>query len=319
MRNVHSHRYSILFFSLLTACQMSKKPDQDNASETMIVGGLEFSSVPAVGVLAGKEVRCTGTLITPTKVVTAAHCLNRVASPEELSFSIGKDAGRPQSSFKVKAMSAHPHYRARGSFNDIALIELAEPAPASIKPLTLLQEGDSSWEKKDLFVIGYGYSDGLGQKGSGIKRAVWLPISALSPHKILSNPKDGKSTCQGDSGGPAFVKASGVPEGFALAGITIAGSDTRCKGNSIFLRIDAYRAFIEDGKSEAPGPAPDPCAVLGESQLACSSDGSTPSPETGRYRLSCRLDPWETRLLVEDCQAQGSDQICRAGSCQKAE
>lgn len=306
--------WSLALIAILSACQSSKKESAENDSDPFIVGGLDFSSVPAVGVLTGKKVRCTGTLVSPVKVVTAAHCLKQVESPEELSFSIGPNVSKPQTTLRVKAMSAHPHFKSRGSFNDIATLELAEPAPASVKPLNMVAAGDSSWQAKQrIFVIGYGYSDGLAQKGSGVKRAVWMPITELSPLKILSDPKDGKSTCQGDSGGPAFVQASGAPEGFALVGVTIAGSDSRCKGSSIFLRVDAYRAFIDEGRPE-PGPTEDPCAALGESSFACSEDGVTPSAGEGRYALSCSHDPWNMRLVVKDCESEGK---CRRGRCEK--
>jgi hypothetical protein len=279
-----------------------------------IVGGNEFSSLPAIGVLQSKTMRCTATLISPQRILTAAHCLTRITSPKELTFSIGPSASKPLSSYSVKAMQMHPHYQRKYAIHDIAVADLIEPVPATIQPLHLWPDANGVWQDQRLFVVGYGYSDGLAQKGSGVKRAVWLPVTELASLKILSDPRDGRSTCQGDSGGPALIKGRrGEPE-FWVVGVTSAGGDTSCQSTSIFTRTEPYRAFVTGEPGKDPGPLPDPCALLEGATTRCSEDGERPSV-SGRYQLSCRVDPWLSRLSRENCQARGAGQWCKEGRC----
>lgn len=306
-------KWIIIWGALGLGCQHKKESlGEDSAGK--IVGGNEFSSLPAIGVLRSKTMRCTATLINSQRILTAAHCLARINSPEELTFSIGPSASKPQSTYAVKAMQSHPHYQRRYTIHDIAIAELVEPVPASIQPIPLWPEANGTWKDQRLFVVGYGYSDGLGQKGSGVKRAVWLPVTEVANFKILSDPKDGRSTCQGDSGGPALLKGkAGGPE-FWIVGVTSAGGDTSCQSSSIFTRVEPYRAFVSGEPGSDPGPLPDPCAVLEGAQYRCSEDGEQAS-EAGRYRLSCHVDPWLSSLKREDCQSRGTGHWCKGGTC----
>ena len=152
---------------------------------------------PEVGIVRFNGSYCTGTLIGPRTVLTAAHCVkfkSRSVKPTEPAlgaFSVDYRDGRRRAyefrAFRSDASVLEVHF-------DLAVVQLDVPVPADVAtPATIA----TSWPDERLTVYGYGrYGAGCKQSDDRLaKRKTTVPSSF---------PFVKATTCPGDSGGPYF-------------------------------------------------------------------------------------------------------------------
>lgn len=236
---------------MLACAPDSSIPESDEETEEIrddIVGGQATSDFAAVGALTRfGGTHCTGTLIGPRKVVTAAHCVKGV-SASSLKFVLGPSLSSAQHVLNVASVQAHPNYNANQLTNDIGIVTLSQDAP--VAPMGVLPAMDASWVGRELIFVGYGNSNGVSQTGAGTKRMVRMNITQVSS-TTFRYQQPGKNTCNGDSGGPAFADVNGQR---LVAGVTSWG-DANCTQFGVDTRTDTYKTFLGVGTT----PPADPC------------------------------------------------------------
>ena len=226
---------------------IAQQEEAVESSKERIVGGQATSAVPAVGALTRfGGTHCTGTLVGPRTVLTAAHCVVGV-SASSLRFVIGSRVSQPEHVLSVASVTPHPAYNDFQLTNDIGVVTLAQDAP--VAPMGILPSMDASWVGRELIFVGYGFSNGINQTGIGTKRFVQMDIASVSS-TTFSYQDQGKNTCNGDSGGPAFAQVGGE---LLVAGVTSYG-DQFCTQFGVDTRVDVYADFL--GLNAAPA---DPC------------------------------------------------------------
>lgn len=102
----------------------------------------------AVGKLTlANRAMCTGALIAPDMVLTAAHCLydpynGRAIKPRKIQFEAGLSGGKAKATRRIAEAVVHPNYHHnRGGANDasvdVAILKLASPiAESMIQPFS---------------------------------------------------------------------------------------------------------------------------------------------------------------------------------------
>lgn len=252
-----------------------------------IVGGEMSRSFAATGMLVSSGL-CTGTLVAPDLVLTAAHCVERGIGG--MQFMLGADLYTPTHTRPVVAAVMHPAYvpppGGMGTLeqfaNDVALVRLGTPIH-DVQPVVLHSGNASELLGRPAVFVGYGsIADVMGAgNGSGVRRETTLAFTNLHWSFLLwQNPVTG--ACRGDSGGPAFVEVNG---GWVQVGITSNGPNG-C-GSGAHQRVDTARSFLEaHGVSFADRPRA--CGADGVCDGQCPTDadcsgamcptGSCPAP-----------------------------------------
>lgn len=166
---------------------------------------------------------CSGSLVTKSKIITAAHCILPIEEPGKFQdfrqnvkvyTGNGVEGGKLPSQHDVKEYWVHPKYRNHPyGKNDIAVIELR--SPVKIKPLELLKSVSElkTYVKAsaEVLIMGFGFRENTinnfptqNKDLIGLKYQTKMSIKSYNSNEIYLTG-DNTGPCTGDSGGPAFV------------------------------------------------------------------------------------------------------------------
>jgi secreted trypsin-like serine protease len=199
-----------------------------------------------VGSGTWKTNMCTGTLVGPDVVLTAAHCVQddagEVTPPDALAFAVGDDAARPVDSAPVASVVVHPSYDgADGTAHyDVAVLRLTRSIPAAqLLPFNCAPLARSSFVGRDVQTVGYGDT---ATAGSNNTRKYWAveEAVALGAYDLTLDGHGEAGVCTGDSGGPALIMVDGAPR---IVGV-LSWGDLECGYEDHFARTDAHCDFI---------------------------------------------------------------------------
>jgi Secreted trypsin-like serine protease len=230
-------------------------------ARTSVIGGAPASLDQwgfAVAVLTPNTL-CTGTVISPTRVLTAAHCvgnpLTMVVRAETTSAFAGGEA------LGVSSVAVAPGY-ANGLENDLAILTLKSPTTAP--PIELASAAEDvayTQPGAPLSIAGFGNRNPLivGKARFGLltaanvtARSCPLPSFAICDaghkfgvafrrikHRLRRRPVR-RTVCEGDSGGPLVAN---TPAGPRLVGTAEASTAPPTKRNPFFFVICGLKGY----------------------------------------------------------------------------
>ena len=209
--------------------------------------------------------RCSGTLLSPTVMLTAGHCTDgtsggRVWFESNLqgrTVELGYPYGGA-TSVAFCGIATHPLFH-EGSFvlHDVGVVTLCSPVYmdtyGALPAVNQLDDLKNKRGQQDVSftAVGYGlqksFPDATSYKDSALKtRMVATPkLNQINTGYVgdfsllLSNNANTGGTCFGDSGGPNFLGNSNI-----VAGVTSFGINSNCAGTGGVFRMD--RQNVQD-------------------------------------------------------------------------
>jgi V8-like Glu-specific endopeptidase len=208
------------------------------------VGGL----VAPTAYSDGTWIYCSGTLISPTVFLTAAHCGDADGERVRVTFDTAYQAG---DTVYAGTFHADPLYgHDQSDPHDIAVVVL-DKAVKGITPAKLPAAGSlSNLSGSQQFTsVGYGAYEVTNEPGGhqylydDVRMVATGTLNSINKSwlRISMNSSTGNGgTRYGDSGGPNFLGTTNT-----IAAITIAG-DAVCRSTNVVHRLDteSARAFL---------------------------------------------------------------------------
>jgi secreted trypsin-like serine protease len=243
-------------------------------AHSSVVGGVRADPAKwpfAIAIFRKGRMHCSGSVIAPTKVLTAGHCVAGGFNLANFKVIVGRPTLRDTSvgqAIGVTSGRVHPDFEQTG-LHDVAVLTLAQPA--SVTPVALATSQQNALlaaAGAQLEVAGYGATNPFGTHLSGFlkstfervrteKRCLKAYTSDLFATESMicslgARRKNGgrfkihTSACSGDSGGPLIANTPAGPLelgtvsfGGALCGLPSAPS--------VYSRVSDSLGFINAG------------------------------------------------------------------------
>jgi MYXO-CTERM domain-containing protein len=255
-------------------------PDPVEALSPHVVGGQPVPTgkwPDTAAVMFGGEQGCTGVLVAPDVVLTAAHCIDGSLNEVLLGVNDLRHQGE-----RIRVMRRVPYPDWSRSY-DIGVLVLERASNVTPRALAVDCIEPYVQNSAPVAIVGYGavnssgtqYDDRMMEAETIITDLGCLAsgrgcVNAIRPDGELGAGGMGIDSCLGDSGGPLYLLTDRGPFLVGLTSRGYTGSTTTCSEGGIYVRPAAVLDWIEQESGRAvtrptcnlaPAPTADPIEV----------------------------------------------------------
>ncbi len=228
---------TITLFSMRATAEIQMNPLIVNG-RPVAAGESYAAHTVAVG---DREIFCSGVIIGPHHILTAAHCQVGLLGGK---VYFGVDAAHFENR-TITAVTPHPDYCSTtecGSLSsvddfDILVAEFSGDLPFGFSAVPVAAKADLVAGTK-IHLAGYGANE-FGRY-EDILKVTEVPMERIHGVSEFQTIETASGSCVGDSGGPGFIKKNNQ---LLVAGITSRG-DGPCRSLGIYTLVDYFSEWI---------------------------------------------------------------------------
>lgn len=251
-----------------------------NAITAGVDDDADESSIWIVAKIGGSTGYCSGVVVSPHVVLTAAHCSSLEGTYSVFLGADYNDAAAkalPTNYVPVAERRPHPKYDAKRNTDDIGVLVTSEAIPRA--PARINREAIGKEDVgRPVRVVGHGQTDGGTNKTYGRRHAGTTALTEYDETSLTFAGLPG--VCFFDSGGPTFMARGGRD---VVVGIHSLLESASCEGQAWDTRVDAYADFV-DAATRAIDPVVDPPSAEVDAGAADPSPdlpSAAPAPPSG--------------------------------------